>query len=400
MEPLTIFAVAQGMSALGQMYESEKAAGASRRRLRDLENAFGKLAPPSMRITIDQAGTLSPEYIAERVPPTQFDMRELPPEVYEAVGEYKPEALQFFPGIPNVPYITPQAGETGKEAQLSALREMQRIASGETPDYALREQLVKSRVAADQAGQQRQESILQDFARRGQLGAGSQQLAQLQAAGDVTNRQAMADVNAAAESYRNRLNMLSQSANLGGTVKEQERAFAARNADLINDFNRRMSEGYQDYLYRQNALSNQAQLMNLSAAQDLANRNVAAKSQAARYNQQYLNSLRNMQRGQEIDERQRFLGNRQQDYTNQFNKLAAQKGLTGMGMEMDMGLGAQRAGMYQGLGDAATKYAYYNMLSNRANPYAVAHPQVSTIPEEEPKPENYGRSTVYPTQFG
>lgn len=355
MEPITAIAIAQGISALGQMYEAEKAAGASRKRLKDLERAFGQLKPPSMRVTIDQAGTLSPEYLAERVPPVQYDMSSIPPEVYEAVGEYKPDALKFFPGLPNVPYITPQAGETGKQAQLTALQEMQRIASGETPDYALREQLFKTRQAADLAGQQRQESILRDFARRQMLGAGTQQLAQLQAAGDVTNRQAAADVAAGAESYRNRLNMLSQSAALGGTVKEQERAFAARNADLINDFNRRMSEGYQDYLYRQNALSNQAQLMNLQQRQRIAEKNVASQAEAARYNQQKRNALMEAQRQQEIGERTRYLGGQQQDYANRFQQLAAQKGLSGMGMEMDIGLGKQRAGIYQGLGDAATK---------------------------------------------
>lgn len=355
MDPVTAIAIAQGISALGQMYEAEKAAGASRKRLKDLERAFGQLKPPSMRVTIDQAGTLSPEYLAERVPPVDYDMSSIPPEVYEAVGEYKPDALKFFPGLPNVPYITPQAGETGKQAQLTALQEMQRIASGETPDYALREQLFKTRQAADLAGQQRQESILRDFARRQMLGAGTQQLAQLQAAGDVTNRQAAADVAAGAESYRNRLNMLSQSAALGGTVKEQERAFAARNADLINDFNRRMSEGYQDYLYRQNALSNQAQLMNLQQRQRIAEKNVASQAEAARYNQQKRNALMEAQRQQEIGERTRYLGGQQQDYANRFQQLAAQKGLSGMGMEMDIGLGKQRAGIYQGLGDAATK---------------------------------------------
>lgn len=366
MEPITAIAIAQGVSALGQMYEAEKAAGASKKRLAELERAFAQLKPPSMRITIDEAGTLSPEYLAERVPPVEYDMSSIPPEVYEAVGEYKPEALKFFPGLPNVPYITPAAGETGKEAQLSALQQMQRIASGEEPDYALREQLFKTRQAADLAGQQRQESILRDFARRQMLGAGTQQLAQLQAAGDVTNRQAAADVAAGAESYRNRLNMLSRSADLGGTVKEQEREFAARNADLINDFNRRMSEGYQDYLYKQNALANQAQLFNLQNRQRLSEKNVAAAGEAARYNKQTRNALLEAQRQQEIGERQRFLGNQQQAYSNEFNKLAAQKGLTGMGMEMDMGYGKQRAGTYQGLGDAATKIAYYNMLSKRA----------------------------------
>ena len=376
MDPVTVIAIAQGISALGQMYEAEKAAGASRKRLKDLERAFGQLKPPSMRVTIDQAGTLSPEYLAERVPPVDYDMSSIPPEVYEAVGEYKPDALKFFPGLPNVPYITPQAGETGKQAQLTALQEMQRIASGETPDYALREQLFKTRQAADLAGQQRQESILRDFARRQMLGAGTQQLAQLQAAGDVTNRQAAADVAAGAESYRNRLNMLSQSAALGGTVKEQERAFAARNADLINDFNRRMSEGYQDYLYRQNALSNQAQLMNLQQRQRIAEKNVASQAEAARYNQQKRNALMEAQRQQEIGERTRYLGGQQQDYANRFQQLAAQKGLTGMGMEMDIGYGKQRAGAYQGLGDAATKMAYYSMLKDKAD-------TIGTPPEEE-----------------
>lgn len=365
MEPITAFAIAQGLSALGQMYESEKAARASKNRLRDLERAFDQLKPPSMRVTIDQAGTLSPDYLAERVPPVDYDMRELPAEVYEAVGTYQPAALQFFPGIPNIPVITNEAGETGKQAQLTALQEMQRIASGQEPDYALKEQLFKTRQAADLAGQQRQESILRDFARRGMLGAGSQQLAQLQAAGDVTNRQAAADVNAAAESYRNRLNMLSQSAALGGQIKQQERQFGETNANIINDFNRRMSEGYQDYLYRQNALQNQAQLYNLRNAQDIANRNVSSRGETARYNQAYLNQLRDARRQQEIGERQRYLGNRQQDYTNQFNRLSAQQGLGQMGMQMDMGYGAQRAGQYQGLGDAATKYIYYNYLKDK-----------------------------------
>jgi len=367
MEPVvTAMLAVQAVSAIAQMYTSEKAAGASKARLDEMRRQFEALVVPNSGVTIDNAGAMDPKYLASRVAPTDYNMFNLSPLVYEAVGQYKPEAYQMFLSLPNAPYITTEAGETGKDAQLSALTRLQQIASGETPDANLQEQLFKVRNAADQAGQQRQASVLRDFERRQMLGAGTQQLAQLQAAGDVTNRQAQGDIAAAAEGYRNRLGALSESAQLGGTVKQQERQFAAGNADLINEYNRRMSTNYQDNLNRNTAQSNQAQLMNLNAAQGIANKNIESQYTTADRNQRYQNEMLDAKRNQEIGEQQRYLGNQQTGYQNQLSKLQGMYGISNAQTQNDMGYAAQRNSQYQGLGDAATKYAYYDALKNRA----------------------------------
>lgn len=395
MEPVTIMLAVQAVSALAQMYTSEKAAGASRRRLDEMKRAFDALVVPNSGITIDNAGTMDPKYLSARVAPTDYNMANMSPMVFEAVGQYKPEAYQMFMTLPNAPYITNEAGEAGKSAQLSALQRLQGIASGETPDANLQEQLFKVRNAADQAGQQRQDSILQGFERRNMLGAGSQQLAQLQAAGDVTNRQAQGDISAAAESYRNRLGALSESAQLGGNIKNQERQHAAGNADLINEYNRRMSTNYQDTLNRNTSQSNQAQVMNLNAAQGIANRNVESRYSNADRNQRYGNEMLDSKRNQEIGEQQRYLGNQQTDYQNRLSKLQGQYGISKDQGQQDMGYAAQRNSQYQGLGDAVSKYAYYDALKSRSDtpekPIWPQSPNMSAYSDDPNDPFYYNK---------
>lgn len=320
MGPLAAAVGVAAVSGLSQAWNAAKASGANTAKLNEIENAFNSIKPPSMRITIDEAGNMDPEYLAERVKPTDFDMSQLSAPVYKILQQYAPKQAQFVAEqAPQVVQDSSQ-GAQGRQAQMDALKRLQDIGSGATPDYELQDQLFNAQRNADSAAKQRQASLLADAQRRGQGGSGIAALAQMQAAESATDRQAVAESAAAAEAYRNRLAALAQGAQLGGQISAADRSLAGTNAGIINDFNQRMSTNYQNYVNQGANMQNEAQKFNIGQNQGAADKNVASAYDNAKYNQSNINNLKNMQRQQEIDERTRFLGNRQQEYSNEMAK--------------------------------------------------------------------------------
>ena len=66
---------------------------------------------------------------------------------------------------------------------------------------------------------------------------------------------------------------------------------AKTNADVINGFNQRTSKDYQNYLQNQATTQNDAQLRNIQAAQEAANKNTGASNDAQKFNLTNYNSL-------------------------------------------------------------------------------------------------------------
>lgn len=289
MDPLS--AGILGTMAVGSLvniYQAEQARGADKKRLNEIRGLFDRIKPPGYDVSIDAPpqyhteALKQPQYAGALGGP-QFDTSRLTPEDLKLVGKYTPELAPYVAQA--APELVKQsaAAMQGREAQKSALQKYMQM--GDTGNDAISAQA--SALAAQRAGadtQSRAQSIMQDFARRGQAGSGLQLAAQLQGSQAAGNQEAMAQMQAAADAQRRRLEALSSGASLGGQIYGQEMNLASQNTGIINDFNQRMANARQNYENQRAQTMNQGQQYNLNMAQDLANQNVMARNAAQKYN--------------------------------------------------------------------------------------------------------------------
>jgi len=296
MDPLTIgIAGTMAVGALVNAYNAEKARGADRQRLKEMRALFEKIKPPDYDVSIDAPPQYHEQVLAQPrysdpMQAPKFDTSRLTPEDLKLVGRYTPEMAPYI--AEQAPELVKQSQQAlqGRDAQRKALERY--MAMGETGDDAISAQAAFD--ARQQAGMDtrgRQQAIEQSFARRGQLGAGLQFAGQLQAGQAESNQQALAQMQAAADAQRRRLEALSQGASLGGQIYGQEMTLADKNANIINDFNRRMASTRQDYENRRAGVMNEAERYNLGAEQDINNRNVMNRNRAQEANLDRSDSL-------------------------------------------------------------------------------------------------------------
>ena len=126
-----------------------------------------------------------------------------------------------------------------KQAQMQALEELsQRGEVGLTAEDRARFRQLRRQTSADE--QARQASLLQEFRQRGISGGGSELAARLSSSQSATDRATQAADQLAAEAAAARRQALAQSANVAGSIGQQEfqrQATQAQAADLINQFN-------------------------------------------------------------------------------------------------------------------------------------------------------------------
>lgn len=289
MDPITIGIAISAVSGLVQAYNSEQARGASKSELKNLEALFNSIIPPDYDLSITDPPELHEEKLAlpqfsSDVALPKFNLDKLSPEKLTLVGKYVPEVAPYVAEAKSTTIQKTGDMALGRDAQKAALQRFQQIGAGEfDPEY--QEAVTKASRAAQADAQSRQASILQDFARRGQSGSGLNLAAQLGGSAQAMDREAMTNLGAASESYRNRLNALSQGASLGGQIANADTDLQARNADIINSFNQRMSTTGQAWANNRANVLNDASRHNLGVEQGLANQNVANANEAARYNQ-------------------------------------------------------------------------------------------------------------------
>lgn len=267
---------AQVLGGIAQYYQSEKARKASADKLDEIEEAFNAIKPPDYDLSVMDP----PDYITKSVPEPAFDFSKFTPQQLKVVGKFSPTAASYI-AEKNPEVITKSAeGRKGRQAQMDALNKFRQLA--ETGQDPIMQQM------QDQAGrsaqiqaQSRQQSILQDAARRGQMGSGAALAAQLQGSSDAMERAAMQSQQAASDAYRNKLEAMRQSAQLGGDIAQQDVAEQARNVDIINAFNQRTASGRQQYENALAEMANKGQLYNLGEAQRVSDANIGAANQAA-----------------------------------------------------------------------------------------------------------------------
>lgn len=336
MEPMIAIAAA---SALAQAYNSEKARGANRDRLRELQNAFNAIVPPNFDMSIDTP----PAQIKEALQGANLDFSRITPETYKTIGTYSPESAKYVAEAQPQLVQGTAAQKEGRGAQIEALRNMQSIAKGDSPELKIRMQQ-----AADQAqaqAQSRSQSTMQDAQRHGQGGSGLSFASMLQGSSDAMQGGAANSQAAAIAAYKDKLAAMQSSGQMGRQLSQDELSQEGANNDITNQFNQRTSRDYQNYLQQRAQTANQAQQFNLGREQDTANRNVGVANQAQQFNlenrnrlaqqgyentrgeRNYQNDLSFRQAQWNAAEKARQNALKQQTYSNQMGQASARMGM-------------------------------------------------------------------------
>lgn len=353
MDPITLGVLgASAVSGLAQYMSSQQARGASKAELQKIQDLYTKMSTPQF----DENGTPLPG----------FDVSQLSPDEYKVVAQYVPQVAQQIKEA--APQVVKNSADmqTGRQAQLDALNKLRQVGSG-APDaeFEAKQQQAARTAGIDAHGTT--DAILQQQARRGMLGSGNQLAAQLQGASSAMDRQAQTSSQAAADSYRNQLQAVRDSATLGGQINQSDQNMQARNADIINAYNARGAQAAQTYQNQRAGTLNQANQYNQNLAQQTANQNTALNNQYQQYNQQYGNQM--AQQGYNNAEQQRTALNqlRQNSFADQMNINAGQSGAF-QGMSANaLGTGQDRNAAIGALGNAATSALMYSGSQSRAD---------------------------------
>lgn len=355
--PVVIAAgIAAGAAIVGgvmQWYQAEKARGATNDRLHEIEAMFNSIVPPQYDLAVWDNPAL-----AGHIPEPAFDFHAITPEQYKQVQTFNPELADFIAEkAPELPKVTAAATE-GRAAQLSALGRYRQIAAGEA-DPELQQMLQEASAKANRDAQSRQASVMQDAARRGQLGSAQAIAGQLQAGGDAMARQAQQSQQAAAEGYRNRLRALDQSAALGGDIRSSEMGEQAKNAQIINDANQRAVQRYQAWLQGNADTRNAATQGNIATAQRISDANVANRNKYNVENQDRLNALQEKLYGYRSKEREAAVERekyknqlRQQTFGNAMDVARGKSGIAQTGIDYLRQDARDRNQAVQGVTDA------------------------------------------------
>lgn len=353
--------------AIAQYYQSEKARKANQERLDQIEAMYNKIVPPSYDMSIENP----PEMIDRTIPPSAYDMTKITPKDFAMIGKFSPQAAaQIAEQKPELLKETATTKE-GKDAQRSALQELRNRASGKS--VQLQASLDKAARSGQVAAQSRQQSILQDAARRGQAGSGMTLAAQLQGGSDAMERASNEGTQGAIEADRQALQSLKDSASLGGQMSQQDLSQQQVNADIINSFNQRTTAAAQQWANNKANMENQAQLRNLDVGQDIANRNTAQGNEAEWRNRQMSNDLIGKQRQEEVGERgyqnqryqqrdaqKQYLNQMKgQQYNDSFQKANAMNGINTQQMNQTTGAAQDKNRAIQGVTDSAMAYGNY-----------------------------------------
>lgn len=368
MEPFTLAAIAgvSVVSGLVQAWNSEKARGANKQRMKQIEALFNQIVPPQYDVSLNDP----PAYITEKLGDANLDFSKITPEQFKVIGQYAPDAAPYVAEINPTLVQRSETGQVGLQAQLDALRQYKKIAQGDDP--AFRAKLDQAMTAAQQNAQSRTQNALMQAQRNGTYGSGQNFAAILQGNSDSMLAGGAAGRDAAMASYQNQMNALGQSASLGGSIAQQDVNLQQSNADIINQFNQRTSKNYQAYLQNRQQLANEAQLFNLRNAQDVANQNTQANNDASRFNLTNRNSLLQQQYGNRVNERayqnaiaesaakwqasekDRLNGLKTQMYNNQLQRANGLAGIGAQAINMNYQNAADRNQIIAGVTGAVT----------------------------------------------
>lgn len=314
MDPLTMAAAASVASAGLQYLNSEQARSANKEELARIQALVEKVKEPN------------------------FDFANLNAKEYAVVNKYMPEAAPMVEmAAPKTITASSQAAQSAKAARMKALQQMTEMAdTGEDSISKIMQQQAMNRASQEAASQRG--SLDQAFARRGQLGSGMNYASQLQAQSDAQARAAQAGQAAAMEAQRRRMQAIEGSQSMGSSIYGDETNLEAKNIGILNEFNRALADRRQEYANNRANTANNAQQINLAAAQKAADANVGLTND--RVNQ--ANQLK------------------QNQFGNSISKINLQSGAANQMMNQRNAAGQDRNQAIQSLGDVGSAYAMRN----------------------------------------
>jgi hypothetical protein len=180
----------------------------------------------------------------------------------------------------------------------------------------------QARRKAQIEAQSREQSIAQDWQRRGMLGAGLGMAQQMQSSASAMDRLALANMEAARQAQQQRLQALAGGAQLGGQMRAQDLDLAEQNAAIINAFNQRTATGRQAWENQRAGSISEADLFNTKLAQSVAEQNWDA-SNKFKLNQQGREDELTKWLANLYDDRQKWTFDQSQEERNYQNQALA-----------------------------------------------------------------------------
>jgi hypothetical protein len=275
------------------------------------------------------------QWLSVNVPDPEQQRIEL--ENYQVTGKLSPQLEQAFQqsdtGLKSI-----SLDPSSRAAEMAALTKMQDIARNGGMDAESEQQIAQAvnKVNANEKGQR--EAIIENAAARGMgKGGGASIAAQLLASQAGADRAAESGMSAASSAQMRALQALSQSANLGATLNNQDysqKAAAAEAQDAINRFN---SQNSQNVANANVTNANAAQAANLANAQSVANANTGVHNQQEQFNKGLTQQFFNNQTAKAAGASGQYAGvaqNARQNATDTANQWS------GIGQSLSQGLGA------------------------------------------------------------
>lgn len=266
-----------------------------------------------------------------------FDVSQIDFPDYQVLERYVPKVSDYVQEVdPKFIEMSAEAKE-GRGAQLEALRRLQQAGSEEgdiLSDTAINE--ANRKAAISNQGMQGQ--ILENMRRRGVGGSGLELAAQLSAQQAAGERGALSSEAAGAEGYRNRLNALMQSGELGGRIKNEELDLEGKNTSILNAFNQRNATNRNAYNQYADELANKAQLYNVGEKQRVYEKNTGGDYDAKVANRNRLNELA------------------QQKFQNDMSRVTGQQAQSAINQQANSNDTKDRNNAIQGVGNTASAY--------------------------------------------
>jgi len=284
-----------------------------------------------------------------------FDYTKFTPEQFKLVGQYTPEVADFVAeATPNLIKADSADAKLGRDAQRQALNRLTKLSKEGTDELT---EMERTSAMNDVAKRSRGSvgAVSENFAQRGQAGGAKELLAQMFNAQQQNEQQAEVGSRFAIEAQRRKLQSLMDAAQLGGRIRQEDVDVESRNNDVLNSFNQRFAARKQDWSNNRASTLNEAERLNLAAAQGVADRNVAQNNDAFKYNQGNYNSLQ------------------EKDYQNELDKIRIQSGVTNMArQDINSETAAKNSAISGAAGGAMQGYDYYRSDSKpQSNSYSM-----------------------------
>ena len=235
-----------------------------------------------------------------------LDRTPLTPEQITLLQRYVPTVAQYTKE--QMPEL--MSGKGAQEAismQRQVAQQLQeQAATGETSSEKAARDL--GQFQAEQAGRGQRANILRDMANRGLSGSGASLSAQIQSAGQQEEMARQAALQAAIAGGQRKQQALASLQGLAGNMRSSAENQERTNMDAINAFNQRSSMTKNQYDQYVAGLQNQAQALNISEAQRIAEQNAANRQRIAQYNQALANQTATQTAGDENERLRAILG--------------------------------------------------------------------------------------------